>query len=563
MRNQFEIIKEAVGVPQGIHDAAVNAYERLVHKLGGIEGQSLKNQDAEFDVTIRGNFNISDMELKTIKFQLKLFAKKTYKNIDLVALRLDTISKLNKDFKLEILKQKTVKIDLIIQIPNDEDLGNIQDYFINNKFEVIEGLVHELKHSYDFYKDNLQSPQKIATYQTFLELNTGIKPIDDFLHYCYYISLAENLVRPTELVSAIKNNQISQKDFVNFLTNNQTYKELKEIQEFSFQNMVKELSNYPKEIDKFLKKRGIQNLPKLSQKKKIQELLEIVYDLVSWTSIEKLQKYLSTEPIEFLLGFQGDKEKLFQDFVRRNQRFNTPIEFFKFYENHFGKVSSQMIKKISKVYSLLRSDEDTEPPAEDEMNLRENKTKFLKEDTSFPLRRVIPIIPEIIESQHITTEMIYVGEKFCEHFVSGANYFEYITWATKSYIQEKYLWESGINIGEIKSLLNWLELYIRNNFMSEIFQYYRDRCVKKVTNEGKDKETSEKWIKCDNCNKKYTQTIYKGKKSLPICPHCGTHNQKQEQNESELTERCWKGYTQKGMKTMFGKRYPNCVKKKK
>jgi hypothetical protein len=40
-------------------------------------------------------------------------------------------------------------------------------------------------------------------------------------------------------------------------------------------------------------------------------------------------------------------------------------------------------------------------------------------------------------------------------------------------------------------------------------------------------------------------------------------SQKQEQNESELTERCWKGYTQKGMKTMFGKRYPNCVKKKK
>jgi 4a-hydroxytetrahydrobiopterin dehydratase len=39
--------------------------------------------------------------------------------------------------------------------------------------------------------------------------------------------------------------------------------------------------------------------------------------------------------------------------------------------------------------------------------------------------------------------------------------------------------------------------------------------------------------------------------------------QKEEQNESELTERCWAGYTQKGMKTMFGKRYPNCVKKTK
>jgi hypothetical protein len=37
----------------------------------------------------------------------------------------------------------------------------------------------------------------------------------------------------------------------------------------------------------------------------------------------------------------------------------------------------------------------------------------------------------------------------------------------------------------------------------------------------------------------------------------------QEMKEGELTERCWAGYTQKGMKTMFGKRYPNCVKKKK
>ena len=34
-------------------------------------------------------------------------------------------------------------------------------------------------------------------------------------------------------------------------------------------------------------------------------------------------------------------------------------------------------------------------------------------------------------------------------------------------------------------------------------------------------------------------------------------------SEGEINERCWKGYTQKGMKTMFGKRYPNCVKKKK
>jgi len=30
--------------------------------------------------------------------------------------------------------------------------------------------------------------------------------------------------------------------------------------------------------------------------------------------------------------------------------------------------------------------------------------------------------------------------------------------------------------------------------------------------------------------------------------------------EDTLNEKCWPGYTKKGMKTMFGKKYPNCVK---
>ena len=34
-------------------------------------------------------------------------------------------------------------------------------------------------------------------------------------------------------------------------------------------------------------------------------------------------------------------------------------------------------------------------------------------------------------------------------------------------------------------------------------------------------------------------------------------------DEQFLVEKCWPGYEKKGMKTMFGKRYPNCVKKKK
>ena len=42
---------------------------------------------------------------------------------------------------------------------------------------------------------------------------------------------------------------------------------------------------------------------------------------------------------------------------------------------------------------------------------------------------------------------------------------------------------------------------------------------------------------------------------------CITYGKKKLTPAQKVDEACWKGYEKKGMKTMFGKRYPNCVKK--
>jgi RimJ/RimL family protein N-acetyltransferase len=61
-----------------------------------------------------------------------------------------------------------------------------------------------------------------------------------------------------------------------------------------------------------------------------------------------------------------------------------------------------------------------------------------------------------------------------------------------------------------------------------------------------------------NCICGHSWKLSDGGNDPYLCHKCGHDNSK-----TELTEKCWKGYTQKGMKTMFGKRYPNCVKKTK
>ena len=58
--------------------------------------------------------------------------------------------------------------------------------------------------------------------------------------------------------------------------------------------------------------------------------------------------------------------------------------------------------------------------------------------------------------------------------------------------------------------------------------------------------------------------------ALVKCRKVGAANWGNKSEETEINpisfqqfqEKCWKGYEKKGMKTMFGKRYPNCVKKK-
>ena len=74
----------------------------------------------------------------------------------------------------------------------------------------------------------------------------------------------------------------------------------------------------------------------------------------------------------------------------------------------------------------------------------------------------------------------------------------------------------------------------------------------------KEGEVTEKW------SEKYKKTINcNNPKGFSQRAHCQGKRKHSEMKEGELTERCWAGYTQKGMKTMFGKRYPNCVKKTK
>jgi len=92
----------------------------------------------------------------------------------------------------------------------------------------------------------------------------------------------------------------------------------------------------------------------------------------------------------------------------------------------------------------------------------------------------------------------------------------------------------------------------------------------RVREEELDEKWSQKYKSSINCahpkgfsqkahcagKKKHNESI-EMEMTCPDCGRCETHG---DSTRNTIDEACWKGYHKEGMKTMFGKRYPNCVK---
>jgi hypothetical protein len=98
----------------------------------------------------------------------------------------------------------------------------------------------------------------------------------------------------------------------------------------------------------------------------------------------------------------------------------------------------------------------------------------------------------------------------------------------------------------------WSDLVVKTE---EIKKEDITESIRRILREEVKSKKSKKVV-CSECG--WSWKLSEGGHDPYTCHKCGNVNSK-----SELTEKCWAGYTQKGMKTMFGKRYPNCVKKTK
>jgi hypothetical protein len=260
-------------------------------------------------------------------------------------------SRLSNDFKVEKLTTATFNISFRYAVTSDTTGEELVQDMITNKLEYIGSISHELKHFYDNRKIGPTPLTKRVKYETASsEGFANITPVNEFIHYIYYANAIESLVRPSEFAALVKAGEIDKQQFYKFLTSTRTYERLNRMRSYTYETLRNDLI---KEADRI--KRLFERLDFPYEGKSDEELADDIIRLVAvnfgnWMG-DRMRKRLTTNFMEAIAGFTGDKEKYFDKFINNVQKYqNNPKKFIEYETKNMNRVGDYMIRKIAKLY---------------------------------------------------------------------------------------------------------------------------------------------------------------------------------------------------------------------
>lgn len=368
--NQLRLIKEAVGVPEGIMKAAEELYDIVSEKLKAIHKNEI---EYEFDIHDK-ELQISDITIDNIKIIVEIKEVEDYDGKpEMASMGVSNEFTFDNAILMQISPaNKSLRLHINFVTGEMWEPEEILEKFQEDEVHTVSVMAHELKHKYDRTKKTKGFVGDIADYQAYASgrLNFGVPILNKFMRYSYFIQMAENLVRPTEISTRMLKKGITKEQFYDFITNDIAYKELQEIRNFSFDYLIENLYNEMDVIDRLLEHAGMET--NLDDETKIKMVLKLVYINLVNVKVENFDNYFYSEQEKIDSMFSGfmaqlfggkkvnpDKEKVREKFINHVTKYqNREIDFFKDECERFNYVATKLMKKISKIYSLIPDEKE-------------------------------------------------------------------------------------------------------------------------------------------------------------------------------------------------------------
>ena len=398
--NQLRLITEALGVPDSLLTIAEEVYVMVAQHL-----KSITNKEDEYVFHNYPNYELGG------KKKIKIEEIETTVNIEhhpqhtgkpeIISMGMGQSFHFDRNVKLKkIVPSVTAELEVTFVVGDEWEPEDLYRVYVNGKENFLPSIAHELKHKYDKQVKEFDLIGRDAEYQTTQRYgNYGIPVIDHkFMRYLYYAHMTENLVRPVEVASNMRLNNVTKSQFYDFLKNNRVFQELQEIKNFTFEDFIKEIHKSMDRVDALIEHVG-EDPSTMNDSEKIRRVLELVYiNLVNnkmdifvnmtSTNNEQLRNELLQmmgQKVNPMGGEIGDVRKKFFNYITKFK--DKPTEFFKSEIENLNYNANKILKRISKLYAMAQDDTQvTESIINWELHQQLMEKKFGKKKIETKLR---------------------------------------------------------------------------------------------------------------------------------------------------------------------------------
>ena len=372
--SQCRIINEALGVPDNILNAAEELFNIVAQNIKSINYKS-EEYNFEGDVDIELGYN---KKIVIDHYELLVEVKNIdgYDGtVDIASMGMSQTFKFDKDIMMKKIKPSTnASLTMTYVVPEEWEPNQLYDALMNDKNEHLASIAHEIKHKYDKQSKRIDLIGRDVKYTANQRISTFAIPVIDqkFFRYLYYISVVENLVRPTEVASKLKSENITKSQFRGFLENNRVYKELMEVKNFTYEKLIEGMYERMDRVDALLDHIN-EDTSQMTDQEKIKRVLELVYMNLANIKLETFDEMVSSKEDslkQFLKQLMGgvpsfisddnekNMEQLRQKFINSVIKYEKdPLKFFQVECEKFNYVATKMLKKIGKLYAMAKDDE--------------------------------------------------------------------------------------------------------------------------------------------------------------------------------------------------------------
>jgi hypothetical protein len=306
-----------------------------------------------------------------------------------------------------IQKSSTAEIEIDYAVSDNWEPIDLYNTLMKSKTKHLASIAHELKHKYDKQSKEIDLIGREALYHSTIKMGRSAIPAIDsgFMRALYFVSMAENLVRPVEIASIMKSKNITKSQFKDFLMKTDVYRELQNIKNYTFEDFINDMKEQMDRVNALLEHVNVDGLEDMSEDDKIKKVLEVIYGTLTNTRLDLFQDMTSIRQDDFLSMFKG----LFGQDLRkddpqqkgleqvRNKFYNyaakykdNPVKFFEDEFENFNYTANKVLKRLSKIYAMAQDDE--KPVSESIINWelyqkvkeqKEGKQKFSTKIKSF------------------------------------------------------------------------------------------------------------------------------------------------------------------------------------